>query len=76
MALYRGKLEIAPGLDIEVATYKSIRREKLKSLAKYDATKEFNPQIEKEKDIITETNYIVQGDKTGTLVEKENITNA
>lgn len=45
VALYRGKLEIAPGLDIDVATYKSIRREKLKSLAKYDATKEFNPQI-------------------------------
>jgi len=26
VALFRGKLEIAPGLDIDVATYKCIRK--------------------------------------------------
>ena len=76
VALFRGKMEIAPGLEIDVSTYKCIRKEKLKSLAKYDTTKEFNPTITKEKEIIAEVSYIVQGDKTGTLVEKENIVNA
>lgn len=62
VALYKGVMEIAPGLGIDVCTYKAIKREKLKSLARYDTSVPFDPLIPKEKEIILETNYTVQGD--------------
>lgn len=36
----------------------------------------FDPLIPKEKEIILETNYIVQGDESGKIVEPDNIINA
>lgn len=37
---------------------------------------DFDPIIPKEKEIILETNYVVQGDETGKIIDKENIMNA
>lgn len=76
VALFKGVMEIAPGLGIDVCTYKAVKREKLKSLERYDTSVPFNPIIPKEKEIILETNYAVQGDETGKIVEPDNIINA
>lgn len=51
VALYKGAMELAPGLEIEVCTYKAIKREKLKSLARYDASVPFDPVIA-EKEVV------------------------
>ena len=68
VALFKGIMEIAPGLGIDVCTYKAVKREKLKSLARYDASVPFDPVIPKEKEVILETNYAVQGDESGKIV--------
>lgn len=49
VAIYRGQFVIAPELSIDVQSYKLIRRERLKSLAKYDLNQPFNPIITKGK---------------------------
>ena len=36
----------------------------------------FEPLIPKEKEVLLETNYVIQGDETGHIVDKENIMNA
>jgi ATP-dependent DNA helicase 2 subunit 2 len=36
----------------------------------------FDPVIPKEKEVILETNYVVQGDEAGSIIDKENIINA
>ncbi len=43
VALFKGEFMIAPELSVEVETYKLVRRERLKSLAKYDINAAFNP---------------------------------
>lgn len=45
VALFKGYFQIGLGLNIEVSTYKGIRREKLKSLQKFDTTQPWNPKI-------------------------------
>lgn len=62
-------MEIAPGIQIEVESFKVTRRERLKSLQKYDINQPFNQHLSKEKEIRTEITYIVQGDETGAAVE-------
>lgn len=44
-------------------------------MARYDASVEFDPQIT-QKEVIIETNYVVQGDETGKIVDHDNIINA
>jgi hypothetical protein len=63
-------------LSIHVETYKYTRRDRLRSLAKYDVNQPFVPEISKEKEITTRVSYIVQGDETSTEVERENQMNA
>lgn len=53
-----------------------MRRERLKSLAKYDINAPFNPEITRNKEIIMVISYIIQGDETNTEIEKENQMNA
>ena len=53
---------MAPGLCIEVSTFKGIRREKLKSLQKYDITQPWNPKIPDSKEIVNDVSYTVEGD--------------
>lgn len=60
--MFKGNLEIAPGLCIEVSTFKGIRREKLKSLQKYDITQPWNPKIPDSKEIVNDVSYTVEGD--------------
>jgi hypothetical protein len=76
VAIFRGDLQIAPDLSIAVETYKVIRRERLKSLAKYDINLPFNAVLQKGKEISTIISYIVQGDETNTPVPKENQMNS
>ncbi len=45
VAIFKGSLEIAPGLELQVTSFKSTRREKTKSLMKYDATVAFDPTL-------------------------------
>jgi hypothetical protein len=40
-----------------------VRRERLKSLAKYDVNQPFNPLLDKTKEITTKISYIIQGDE-------------
>lgn len=76
VALFKGEFVIAPELSIEVETYKMVRRERLKSLAKYDINTPFNPEITRTKEIVMVISYIIQGDETNTEIEKENQMNA
>lgn len=76
VALYKGKLEIAPGLSIDVSTYKGIRKEKLKSLQKYDTTVPWNSDIPEEKEIINDVVHTVEGDEAGKVVDKDDQINA
>jgi hypothetical protein len=46
-------------LSIEVSTYKGIRKEKLKSLQKYDMTAPWNPLITDKKEIVNDISYMV-----------------
>lgn len=43
IAMFRGMFEIAPGLKIDVATYKKTREFKPKSLKKYNLKEPFDP---------------------------------
>jgi len=52
VAIYKGMFEVAPGLTINVETYKMVRRERMKALQKYDVNVPFNPTVTKEKEII------------------------
>ena len=47
----------------------------MKSLGRYDASVEFEPEIN-EREVILEHNYVIQGDETGNLVYKEDVINA
>ena len=70
VALFKGTFEIAPGLGIEVATYKGIRREKLKSLQKYDLTAPYTQKLPEGKEIINDVSHVIDGDETETVVDK------
>jgi ATP-dependent DNA helicase 2 subunit 2 len=76
VAIFRGEFEIAPELSIRVETYKVIRKERMKSLAKYDVNVPFDPVLRKGKEILTEISYIIQGDETNTNVPPEDRMNA
>ncbi len=67
-AIYKGEFQVAPDLHINVETYKFIRRDRLKSLQKYDVNQPFVPEISREKEITTKATYIVQGDETSTEI--------
>ena len=76
VAIFRGDFTIGPGLYITVETFKIIRREKMKSLAKYNTGVAFDPKIAKGKEITTDVSYIIQGDETNSNIEADNRMNA
>jgi hypothetical protein len=49
-------------LTIQVSTFKAVRKERLKSLGRYDTNVPFDPNIPKEKQIINDITYIIEGD--------------
>ena len=59
-----------------MSTYKGIRREKLKSLQKYDLTLPWDPRIPEGKEITNDISHVIEGDETGAVVDKEKQINA
>lgn len=47
VAVFKGELDIGGELKINVESFKMVRRERIKGLAKYDVNVPFNPAVTK-----------------------------
>jgi hypothetical protein len=48
----------------------------MKSLQKYDMSQPWDPKISDKKEIVNDVSYMVEGDETGTVVDKDKMINA
>jgi hypothetical protein len=71
IAQFRGTLEIAPGLGIDVATYKKVREFRPKCLKKFNMKEEFG-RGEHENPVVADVTHHVMDDPTCEVVEADN----